>query len=101
MGGQGSTDDVQRNAIGVDGAEALAEALQQNRSLTLLDISVRRLCSGRRAALTPRLQGNAVGDAGARALAKALEKNDSLKALGVGVRLQSHSGEGATLTFLG
>ena len=50
--------DLVRNQIGDPGAQALAEALPQNSSLTKLD-----------------LYGNEIGDEGAQAIATALQNN--------------------------
>ncbi|CAO3568635.1 unnamed protein product [Mortierella alpina] len=59
-----TTLDLQSNSIRDDGAKALAEALKTNKTLTTLD-----------------LQSNSIGDNGAQALAEALKTNKTLTTL--------------------
>lgn len=78
---------VQGNSIREGGVQALAEALQQNGSLTDLDIYV-RLQQLRQATktLTLLLQNNGIGDCGAGAMAEALQQNGTLQHLNLSVR---------------
>ena len=79
---------MQYNRLGDAGLWALATALEQNDSLTHLNLGVRlqrRRVVGE--ALTPLVQGNNFSNDGARALAAALEQNGSLAYLNLGVRV--------------
>ncbi len=58
--------DFSKSVIGDDGAKALAEALETNKTLTGLDLAY-----------------NNIGDSGAKALAEALETNTTLTTLGL------------------
>ena len=81
--------------IGDMGAQALAEALRENSSLTKLELDANSIGDAGAQALaetlrensslaTLRLAGNSIGDAGAQALAEALGENSSLATLELG-----------------
>ena len=79
---------LQCNAIGDNGARALAVALEQNDSLTNLDLHVRLHALGwDGCALTPP-QENYIGQEGIGSLVEALQHNCGLVSLDLGVRLR-------------
>jgi hypothetical protein len=80
------------NKIGVEGAKAIAQALEKNESLTSLYLMNNKIGAEGAKALAQALEknesltsldfwNNKIGDEGAKAIAQALEKNESLTSL--------------------
>jgi len=83
-----------RNSIGVEGATAIARALEKNSKLTLLYLelnsigvegakAIARALENNSTLTTLSLGYNSIGDEGATAIARALEKNSTLTKLKV------------------
>jgi hypothetical protein len=92
---------LQHTDIAERGTRALAEALQQNGSLTVLDLQARLFHATdvkRMSWLTLMMQKCDVGNGGARALAEALKKNGRLEALWLRVCRKLLHGYEGTLT---
>ena len=76
--------DLANNFIGVEGAEAIAKALESNTSITSIDLANNFIGDAGAEAIANTsltsisLVGNNIGDAGAKAIATALESNTSL-----------------------
>jgi hypothetical protein len=86
--------DLHRNDIGVEGATAIAIALQVNTAITMLNLNwnnmgdagvaaIAAALKGNAALIKLHLQGNSMGAAGAKAIGDALRENTALTAIGM------------------